>query len=127
MFHVELARPGAVVLAALVDGRLAGYAVLTPVADAWHLMNVAVDPAHRRLGIGTELVLRSLEQAGASTPVTLEVRTSNRAAIALYRSLGFRPAGIRTGYYPDDGEDALLMWKGDPQAAGVPAEALEGH
>jgi len=127
MFHVELARPGAVVLAALVDGRLAGYAVLTRIADAWHLMNVAVDPAHRRLGIGTELVLSSLEQAGASIPVTLEVRTSNRAAIALYRSLGFRPAGIRKGYYPDDGEDALLMWKGDPAAAGIPAEALEGN
>jgi ribosomal-protein-alanine N-acetyltransferase len=56
--------------------------------------------------------------------VTLEVRASNHAAIALYRSLGFRSIGTRTAYYPDDGEDALIMWKGDPGAAGVPAEAL---
>lgn len=124
MFHVELARPEVVALAALGDARVAGYLVLSRLVDAWHLMNVAVDPAHRRLGIASELVVRSLEEVGSSIPVTLEVRTSNRAAIALYRRLGFRPAGLRRGYYPDDGEDALLMWKGDPEVAGVPAEAL---
>lgn len=124
MFHVELARPGTVGLAAAVDGRLAGYSVLTDLADVWHLMNIAVDPAHRRLGIASELVTRSFERIGSGAPVTLEVRTSNRAAIELYEGLGFRPAGVRRGYYPDDGEDALLMWRGDPASAGVPAEAL---
>ena len=124
MFHVELGRPDVVALAAEVDGRLVGYSVLTRLPDAWHLMNVAVDPAHRRRGIGSGLVVKSLAEAGASVPVTLEVRASNRPAIALYRELGFRPAGTRSGYYPDDGEDALVMWKGDPIAAGVPAEAL---
>lgn len=124
MFHVELARPGTISLAAEVEGRLVGYIVLARLADAWHLMNVAIDPAHRRLGLGSELVVEALDRAGPSAPVTLEVRNSNRAAIALYRRLGFRPVGTRPGYYPDDGEDALLMWRGEPSAAGVPEEAL---
>lgn len=124
MFHVELARPGTVAVAAVVDDRVAGYSVLSDLADVWHLMNIAVDPAYRRLGIASELVNRSLERIGSAAPVTLEVRTSNRAAIELYRRLDFRPAGVRPGYYPDDGEDALLMWRGDPASAGVPAEAL---
>lgn len=124
MFHVELSRPDVVALAAEVAGRLVGYSILARLPDAWHLMNVAVDPANRRRGIGSGLVIESLAQAGPSVPVTLEVRASNRPAIALYRELGFRPAGTRPGYYPDDGEDALVMWKGDPVAAGVPVEAL---
>jgi ribosomal-protein-alanine N-acetyltransferase len=124
MFQIELARPDAIALAAEVGGRLAGYSILSRQVDAWHLMNVAVDPAFRRLGVGSNLVAACLDSVGAGVPVTLEVRASNHAAIALYRSLGFRSIGTRTAYYPDDGEDALIMWKGDPGAAGVPAEAL---
>ena len=124
MFQIELARPGTVALALEVEGRLVGYSVLTKLADAWHLMNIAIDPAYRRLGLALDLVSASLEQTGDSAPVTLEVRASNRPAIALYERLGFRRAGRRPGYYPDDGEDALVMWRGDPSAAGVPGEAL---
>lgn len=124
MFLVELARPDVVALAAEAGGRLAGYSVLSRQADAWHLMNVAVEPAFRRLGIASRLVAGSLAAVGTSAPVTLEVRASNDAAIELYRTLGFRCVGTRTAYYPDDGEDALIMWRGDPGDAGVPAEAL---
>jgi ribosomal-protein-alanine N-acetyltransferase len=57
--------------------------------------------------------------------VTLEVRPTNVAAIRLYKQHGFRAYGHRRGYYPDNGEDALVMWRGDPSEAGVPPEALE--
>ena len=124
MFQIELARPGTVALAIEVGDRLVGYSVLTKLADAWHLMNIAIDPAYRRLGYALDLVSASLGERADSAPVTLEVRASNRPAIALYERLGFRQAGLRPGYYPDDGEDALLMWRGDPSAAGVPGEAL---
>jgi ribosomal-protein-alanine N-acetyltransferase len=124
MFQIELGRTDVIALAAEAEGRLAGYSILSRQVDAWHLMNVAVDPVFRRLRVGSGLVAACLESVGAGVPVTLEVRASNHAAIALYRRLGFRSIGTRTAYYPDDGEDALIMWKGDPGAAGVPAEAL---
>ena len=124
MFQVELARDEAIALAAESGGRLAGYSILTRQADAWHLMNIATAPAFRRLGVASELIAASLALVGRGVPVTLEVRASNEAAIALYRRFGFRTIGTRTAYYPDDGEDALLMWRGDPRDAGVPVEAL---
>lgn len=124
MFQVELARDGIIALAAESGGRLAGYSILSRQADAWHLMNIATAPAFRRLGVASALITASLAELGPGTPVTLEVRASNEAAIALYRQFGFRKIGTRAAYYPDDGEDALLMWKGDPRDAGVPAEAL---
>jgi ribosomal-protein-alanine N-acetyltransferase len=124
MFVLELSKDSTIGLAATVDGRVAGYIVLSRYDRAWHLMNVAVDPDRRRSGIATALIGGALERIGNDDAVTLEVRPSNRAAIALYEGLGFRPFGHRHGYYPDNGEDALVMWRGDPAAAGVPAEAL---
>lgn len=124
MFNSELARDEVIALAAELEGRIAGYAVTSLLGDAWHLMNVAVDPAHRRLGIASLLMRESLRIAGPDLPVTLEVRPSNRGAIGLYRRFGFEEAGFRRGYYPDDGEDALVMWRGEPARAGVPREAL---
>ena len=92
------------------DG-LAGYLVCSRYADVWHLMNVAVEPEHRRRGIATH----ADRAAASSRPArdaryTLEVRVSNRAAIAMYERFGFRRAGRRRRYYHDNGEDALIMW-----------------
>jgi ribosomal-protein-alanine N-acetyltransferase len=42
---------------------------------------------------------------------TLEVRVSNAGAIGLYESFGFTSRGVRRGYYTDNREDALIMWK----------------
>jgi ribosomal-protein-alanine N-acetyltransferase len=110
MFVLELSKPSGICLAARVDGTLVGYLVCSRYADVWHLMNVAVDPHRRRARIATRLIERLFEEAGDDARFTLEVRTSNGPAIAMYQRFGFRPAGHRPGYYHDNGEDALIMW-----------------
>lgn len=127
MFVLEMSKDSTIGLVAAVDGRVVGYIVLSRYDRAWHLMNVAVDPDRRRSGVATALIGEVLGQVDEDAAVTLEVRPSNRSAIALYEGLGFRPFGHRRAYYPDNGEDALIMWRGDPAAAGVPAEALESR
>ena len=122
MFVLELSKPSGICIAAAVDGELAGYLVCSRYADVWHLMNVAVAPEHRRQGIATSLLRRMVDVAGVEARYTLEVRTSNRPAIAMYERLGFRPAGHRRGYYHDNGEDALIMWL-EPLPAGSSALA----
>lgn len=113
MFVLELSKPSGLCLAA-VDrdrGRLVGYLVLSRYDTVWHLMNVAVDPARQRQGIGRTLLEAMIERAGGEEQYTLEVRTSNAPAIRLYESLGFRSAGKRPRYYRDTGEDAVIMWR----------------
>jgi ribosomal-protein-alanine N-acetyltransferase len=119
MFVLELSKPSGICLAATTPGGLLGYLVCSRYADVWHLMNVAVAPERRRQGIATTLVRRLFEEAGADSRYTLEVRTSNAEAIAMYRRFGFRPAGRRRRYYHDNGEDALIMWLESPAAVGA--------
>src|SRR4051794_35968468 len=120
MFVLELSKPGGVCLAAVAaDEDLAGYLVCSKFEDAWHLMNIAVDPLRRRRGRGRALLAELLEHVGSDARLTLEVRTSNTAAIALYEAFGFRSAGVRRRYYQDNGEDALIMWR-VPEGAPVP-------
>ena len=80
------------------------------VADELHVLNVATRSDRRRRGIGRALMHEVLGYARAHRVkhVLLEVRRSNRAAIALYRSVGFFAMGVRARYYPDD-EDAVEM------------------
>jgi ribosomal-protein-alanine N-acetyltransferase len=80
---------------------------------AWYLNNLLVDPQHRRRGVATELVGTYLESSRLvpSRGHTLEVRVSNAPAIGLYRGLGFRIAGTRAAFYPDNNEDAFVMRK----------------
>jgi ribosomal-protein-alanine N-acetyltransferase len=86
-------------------------------------MNIAVDGRSRRRRIATALLDRLFEQAdGGGTQYTLEVRMSNRPAISMYERFGFRPAGRRRGYYHDNREDALIMWRVPDSAA--PTEAV---
>jgi [ribosomal protein S18]-alanine N-acetyltransferase len=117
MFASELAKPSSICLGAfdLETDELAGYLVISRYVDAWHVMNVAVAPEHRRQGIATTLLERLFEvTAGRGRRgYTLEVRVSNVGAVALYGRLGFKPRGVRRGYYTDNREDALIMWK-DP-------------
>jgi [ribosomal protein S18]-alanine N-acetyltransferase len=111
MFVLELGKPSGVCLAALDGGKVVGYLVCSRYAQVWHLMNIAVDPAARRRGVATGLLKAMLVHAGPDEPYTLEVRTSNAPAIALYERFGFRSAGTRPRYYQDTGEDAMIMWR----------------
>ena len=112
MFVLELSKPGGVCLAARRDGRLVGYLICSRYDTVWHVMNVAVDPNVRRVGVATTLLLELLERVGDDNArFTLEVRTSNAAAIALYERFGFRAACMRRRYYQDNGEDAVIMWR----------------
>ena len=115
MFVLELSKPSGICLAALLDGELGGYLVCSRYDTVWHLMNVAVDPARRRQGIASSLMDHLFDTADRPhEQYTLEVRESNDAAIALYERYGFRGAGHRRGYYHDNREDALIMWRTAP-------------
>jgi ribosomal-protein-alanine N-acetyltransferase len=78
-------------------------------------MNVAVDDRHLREGIATALLQELFERADQpAEQYTLEVRMSNLSAIRLYESFDFHGAGRRRGYYHDNKEDALIMWRTAP-------------
>jgi [ribosomal protein S18]-alanine N-acetyltransferase len=113
MFASELAKPTSICLGAFEGADLLGYVVNSRYVDAWHVMNVAVDPDRRRRGIATTLLERLFEltRDDERRGYTLEVRISNEDAIHLYEKLGFEPRGIRRGYYTDNKEDALIMWR----------------
>jgi [ribosomal protein S18]-alanine N-acetyltransferase len=112
MFVLELSKPSGICLAGLEHGVLVGYLVCSRYDTVWHLMNVAVEPSRQRQGIATALLERLFDQADRpSEQYTLEVRTSNEAAIRLYERFGFRAAGRRRAYYHDNREDALIMWR----------------
>lgn len=115
MFVLELSKPSGICLAAEdAEGRISGYLVCSRYSDIWHLMNVAVDSDRRRIGTASALIRSLLEALAPESRLTLEVRTSNLAAIALYESFGFSSSGVRRRYYQDTGEDALIMWLGEP-------------
>jgi ribosomal-protein-alanine N-acetyltransferase len=119
MFVLELSKPAGVCLTALRDGQMLGYLICSRYDTVWHVMNVAVDPDHRREGIAREMItdlLRRIDREGAR--FTLEVRESNVGAIALYERFGFRAAGRRRRYYQDNGEDAVVMWRTQSTLAG---------
>ena len=117
MFASELAKPTSICLGAFEGLDLIGYIINSRYVDAWHIMNVAVAPEHQRRGVAMQLLERLFEltRNDERRGYTLEVRVSNEAAIRLYDRLGFEARGIRRGYYTDNREDALIMWK-DPVA-----------
>jgi ribosomal-protein-alanine N-acetyltransferase len=115
MFVLELSKPAGVCLAATGPaGDLVGYLVCSRYDTVWHVMNVSVAPERRRERIATSLMSALLEQVGEDATLTLEVRESNFGALRLYEGLGFRSAGMRPRYYQDNGEDAVIMWRGEP-------------
>ena len=90
---------------------IGGFVIGRRAADEGEILNLAVRPERRRRGIGRALVERLMEIfAGEATArVFLEVRESNRQAIALYEQLGFRATGRREGYYLEPDEAALVL------------------
>ncbi|MEP7223605.1 MAG: ribosomal protein S18-alanine N-acetyltransferase [Actinomycetota bacterium] len=119
MFVAELRKPSSLALGACSpEGDLVGYAFISRYVDAWHVMNVAVAKDFRRRGIATLLLERLFEETATDPQrgYTLEVRVSNSQAIRLYERLGFESRGIRRGYYTDNREDALIMWR-EPESS----------
>jgi len=91
--------------------RVAAFCNYWLVRDEVHILNVATHPDHRRNGHAARLMTHVVDFAKRHRCryVTLEVRRSNEGALALYRSYGFKPVGIRPNYYVEDNEDAVVM------------------
>ena len=117
MFAGELAKPSSVCLGAFQGEDMLGYLIVARYVDAWHIMNVAVDEGFRGRGIARGMLERLFELTigDVERGYTLEVHVSNETAIDLYQRLGFVETGVRRGYYTDNREDALIMWR-DPSS-----------
>lgn len=104
-----------VYLVARVDRQVIGYMGLFQAVDDAHITTIAVSPVWRRQQVGTRLMVAGARAAAARGchNLTLEARVSNAPAHSLYRRFGFAPAGVRPKYYPDNMEDALIMWAHD--------------
>ncbi|MHB8060026.1 MAG: ribosomal protein S18-alanine N-acetyltransferase [Gaiellaceae bacterium] len=116
MFAGELIKSSSICVGAFRLERVIGYLIVSLYVDDWHIMNLAVDPAWRRRGVAALLLddFFARSEGGRERGYTLEVRRSNDAAIRLYEKFGFVARGIRRGYYVDDHEDALVMWRESP-------------
>jgi ribosomal-protein-alanine N-acetyltransferase len=101
-----------VYLVARWDGQVIGYGGIMLAPPEAHVTTIAVDPAWHRNHIGTKLMLGLIDAALArgARSVSLEVRKSNLGAQKMYERFGFRPVGVRRGYYVETGEDAIVMW-----------------
>jgi ribosomal-protein-alanine N-acetyltransferase len=113
IFSGQLAREGGICLVCEDDGYVVAYLIADMFVDVWHLMNLCVDGGSRRRHIASRLMEAyfAITERQGHRGHTLEVRVSNAPGIELYRSFGFVSTGIRPGYYSDDREDALIMWK----------------
>ena len=113
LYHDILENKLAFYIVAEIDGKVCGYVGVWKIFDEGHITNVAVAPEYRRMHIASAMLSALFDVTGKQgiESYTLEVRAGNRAAIALYEGFGFREAGLRKGYYEDNGEDAIIMWK----------------
>lgn len=109
----ELSNPLAVFFVAEIDGKTAAYAGLHHIIDEGYVTNIAVHPKFRRRGLATALVrvLDAYAKDNGLSMLSLEVRSSNAAAIGIYRNAGFDEIGVRPGFYENPKEDAIIMTK----------------
>lgn len=112
-FEENLNRSDAVYVVARDGDKVLGYCGAYVILNEADINQVAVEPLHRKKGVGGKMLAALLEKLGkaGADAVTLEVRKSNEAAIALYESMGFVTEGIRKNFYEKPVEDALIMWK----------------
>jgi ribosomal-protein-alanine N-acetyltransferase len=120
LFIAEMSEPSnRSYIVARLGRDVVGYAGMICYGDEAHVTTIAVDPERHRRKIGTRLLYELIQTAidmGARA-VSLEVRVSNWGAQRLYTRFGFRPVGVRKGYYQETGEDALVMWADDVHTA----------
>ncbi len=107
----SLEDPCARMMVALYSGVVCGYVCIMLTDENGYIPRVCVLPAYRRRGVATALMdaAEAAARVYGCTDITLEVRESNSAAIALYESLGFQPLGKRPGFYTDPIEAAIVM------------------
>ena len=113
-YRRELDSPNSDLLGAIdSQGHLLGFGCAWAIVDECHITGIALGPEHQRQGLGSLLLwgLLFLARQRGMKRATLEVRPSNRAALALYEKFGFQEAGRRKRYYAD-GEDAAILWLG---------------
>ncbi len=112
-FIGELSNEMAKYYVAKIEDKVIGYGGMWLVMDEAHITNIAVHPDYRTRKIGEKLLEALIEESKKNNieKMTLEVRPSNEAARGLYKKHGFSDFGIRKGYYPDTGEDGIIMWK----------------
>ena len=112
-YQNELLRPDVCYVFVLrtPDAPVAGFCAFWKIVDQIHINNLAIHPAQRQRGLGTFLLARVLEEAAAlgAPHATLEVRRSNEPARRLYEGAGFELVGVRTSYYTNPIEDALIL------------------
>jgi ribosomal-protein-alanine N-acetyltransferase len=96
-----------------VEQEIVAYGGIWNVLDEAHITNIAVKKAHQKKGIGQKMLsyLETKAFGKGANGMTLEVRASNEAAIALYEKCGYKSWGVRPKYYTDNNEDAIIMWK----------------
>jgi ribosomal-protein-alanine N-acetyltransferase len=111
-FVQELKNRVATLLVCEIEQQITGYICYWLIDAEMEILNLATAPAARRKGIAVRLMTEAFSRCSVNklSAAWLEVRATNRAAIALYRQSGFAPSGIRKGYY-QDGEDAIVMVK----------------
>ena len=112
IFH-DCLRVGYCCWVCILDANIIGHGVMSIAAGECHILNICLHPDWQHRGLGRKLVAKLLDIARQRQADTafLEVRQSNRVALALYRSMGFNEIGIRRGYYPTDNgrENARIL------------------
>lgn len=105
-----LSNPTTIFTIAEIDGNPVAYGGMTVIIDECEILNIAVSPEMRRMGIGNIMVRHMLDICRSCNVATvfLEHRESNHAAATLYESFGFMPYAIRRKYYSSPVEDAVL-------------------
>lgn len=111
----ELQNSQATYFVALKKDVVIGFCGYWTVIDEAHITNVSVKQDHQKQGVGYKLMQELLKNANENgiTCSTLEVRVGNVAAIRMYEKLGYKLSAVRKQYYPDNREDAIVMWKHD--------------
>ncbi len=110
-FIDELSNPCSHIWGLMEEGELIGYICFWTVLDEVHIMNIAIRPDMRRRGMAKFLLNELINSARQNniSKIWLEVRPSNKAALSLYKKIGFQKTGIRKRYYSDTHEDAIVM------------------
>ena len=109
----ELENKLAYYVTALDKDKVIGYGGMWHIVNEGHITNIAVRREYRQKGVGSAIVsgLINIAHEKEMIGLTLEVRKSNAAALALYKKFGFKLEGVRPEYYEDNKEDAYIMWK----------------